>query len=121
VRPTRVIPVSTALVGAGERDLCLLNIDLRPEWFAVHIGGSGPLAPWDDADGPAPRLLRYGWLAIDDRGGHYAGSGRGAHSGFPWTATATLAPALDPEARGLTLTFPYPFGSGTVTATVDLQ
>jgi hypothetical protein len=34
--------------------------------------------------------------------------------------TATLAPALDPEARDLTLTFPYPFGSGAVTATVDL-
>ena len=121
VRPTRVIPVSTPLVGAGERDLYLLNIDLRPEWFAVHIGGGGPLAPWADADGPAPRLLRYGWSAVDDRGGRYGGSGRGTHSGYPWTATATLAPALDPEVRGLTLTFPYPFGSGTVTATVDLQ
>jgi hypothetical protein len=113
--------VSTALDGAGGRDLCVLNIDLRPEWFAVHIGGGGPLAPWDAADGPAMRLLRYGWSAIDDRGGHYTGSGRGTVSGFPWTATATLAPAVNPEARGLTLTFPYPFGPGTVTATVDLR
>jgi hypothetical protein len=33
---------------------------------------------------------------------------------------ATLAPALDPEASALALTFPYPFGSGAVKATVDL-
>jgi hypothetical protein len=57
VRPTRVIPVSTALDGAGERDLCVLNIDVRPEWFAVHIGGGGPLAVGGDIDGSAVRLL----------------------------------------------------------------
>jgi hypothetical protein len=120
VRPTRVIPVSTALVGAGERDLCVLNIDVRSEWFAVHVGGGGPLSVGDDGQETAVRLLKYNWSGTDDRGGHYAGSVCSSHSGFPWTMTATLAPALDPEARDLTLTFPYPFGSGVVTATVDL-
>jgi hypothetical protein len=121
VRPTRVIPVATALDGAGERDMCVLSIDLRPDWLAVHIGGGGPLAVDDDLDEPPGRLLRHGWSAGDDLGGRYAGSGCSTHSGYPWTATATLAPALDPEARELTLTIPYPFGPGTVTATVDLR
>ena len=121
VRPTRVIPVSTALDGAGERDLCVLSIDVRPEWFAVHIGGGGPLAVGGDIDGSAARLLNNNWSATDDRGGRYAGSVCSSHSGFPWTVTATLTPALDPEARALTLTFRYPFGSGAVTATVDLR
>ena len=120
VRPARVIPVSTALHGAGERDLCVLSIDVRSEWFAVHIGGGGPLGVGDDSDGAAVRLLNSNWSGTDDRGGRYAGSVCSTHSGFPWTMTATLAPALDPEARALTLTFPYPFGSGAVTATVDL-
>jgi hypothetical protein len=113
--------VSTALDGAGERDLFVLNIDVRPEWFAVHIGGGGPLAVGGDIDVAAMGLLKNHWSATDDRGGHYAGSVCSSHSGFPWTVTATLAPALDPAARALTLTFPFPFGSGAVTATVDLR
>ena len=119
VRPDRVIPVSTTLHGAGERELCVLNIDVRAEWFAVHIGGGGPLAAGGEADARSP-TLKHNWAATDDRGGRYIGSGCHSHSGFPWTTMATLAPALDPEARALTLTFPYPFGSGAVTATVDL-
>jgi hypothetical protein len=120
VRPARVIAVSTALDGAGERGLCVLNIDIRPEWFAVHIGGGGPLGVGGDIDRAAMGLLHNIWLATDDRGGRYAGSVCRSHSGYPWTVTATLAPALDPDARALTLTFPHPFGSGAVTATVDL-
>jgi hypothetical protein len=119
VRPTRVISVSATLDHAGERDLCVLNIDVRPEWFAVHIGGGGPLATGGDADALSP-VLGHGWAATDDRGGRYVGSGRHSNSGYPWTAMATLAPALDPEASALALTFPYPFGSGAVKATVDL-
>jgi hypothetical protein len=120
VRPTRVIPVSTILHSAGERELCVLNIDVRAQWFAVHIGGGGPLATGGEADAP-PRLLQHSWAATDDRGGRYRGSGCHSHSGFPWTTMATLAPALDPVARALTLTFPYPFGAGAVTATVELS
>lgn len=120
VRPTRVIPVSTTLDCAGERDLCVLNIDVRPEWFAVHIGGGGPLAASGEADARSP-VLTHGWAASDDRGGRYLGSGRHSNSGFPWTAMAMLAPALDADASTLTLTFPYPFGSGAVKATVDLS
>ena len=119
VRPTRVIPVSTTLHSAGERELCVLNIDVHAEWFGVHIGGGGPLAMGGEADALSP-LLKQNWAAIDDRGGRYVGSGRHSHSGFPWTTMATLTPALDPEARALTLTLPDPFGSGAVTATVDL-
>jgi hypothetical protein len=99
----------------------VLNLDLRPKWFAVHIGGGGALAGLVDLDEPSTRLLRHGWSAVDDRGARYAGSGCSTHSGFPWTATATLTPTLDPEARQLTVTFPFPFGSGRVTATIDLQ
>jgi hypothetical protein len=120
VRPTRVIPVSTTLHSPGERELCVLNIDVRAEWFAVHIGGGGPLATGSQADAISPGL-RHNWAATDDRGRSYVGSGCHSHSGFPWTTMATLTPALDPEARALTLTCPYPFGSGAVTATVDLN
>ena len=121
VRPTRVLPVATAVDGAGERDMCVLTIDLRPDWFAVHIGGGGPLAVDDDLERASRRLLHHGWSAGDDLGGRYAGSGCSTHSGYPWTATATLTPALDPTARELRLTFPHPFGPGTVTATLDLR
>jgi hypothetical protein len=105
VRPARVIPVSTTLHGAGERELCVLNIDVRAEWFAVHIGGGRPLAAGGEADARSP-VLKYNWAATDDRGGRYIGSGCHSHSGFPWTTMATLAPALDPEARALTSMYP---------------
>jgi hypothetical protein len=126
VRPARVIPVSTTLLGVGDRDLCVLNIDVRADWFAVHVGGGGPLALRATADADeicdrmSDRMLMQNWSATDDRGGDYLGSGCSSHSGFPWTVMATFTPALDPEAQALTLTFPHPFGSGTVTAKVDL-
>jgi hypothetical protein len=127
VQPARVIPVSTTLLGAGDRDLCVLNIDARAEWFAVHVGGGGPLAlgptaDTDDLSGrPSDRMLMQNWSATDDRDSDYVGSGCSSHSGFLWTVMATFTPALDPEARALTLTFPHPFSSGTVTSTVDLR
>ena len=97
-----------------------MNIDVHPEWFAIHVGGGGPLAIGGDMSRSAMGRPAHRWSATDDHGGQYAGSVRRSHSGFPWTATATLVPALDPAARALTLPFPCPFGPGTVTATVEL-
>lgn len=117
--PSRTIPVATVLDGL-DRDLVVLSIDARPTWFALHVGGGGPLTLMPTRDNPSTRMMRHLWTVEDEGGRRYLGTVRCTGSGFPWIATAVMWPGLDPGARRLRLGFPYPFSTGTVTTEVAL-
>jgi hypothetical protein len=61
------------------------------------------------------------WDIEDEHGNHYAGITTSGGSGTSKIARATCAPALDPRAQTLTITFPDPFGeAGIINTTVAL-
>lgn len=122
--PERVVPLSVRLDDVGGRDVCVLWGAVWHDFFHLHLGGSGSLpgliaAGAGDSEAHA-RWSAAAWDAEDDVGGRYVGQVRGSHSGFPWSVTARLVPALDPTARSLRLRLPNPFGAGRIEATVGL-
>lgn len=114
-RPS-VVTISADLGNLAGAHVAVCSLDAWPTWFALTLGGRGDTL----ANGPGPDLGGR-WDIEDDRGNRYAGITTSSFAGASCLASATCAPALDPRARALTLTFPDPFGdAGIVHTTVPL-
>jgi hypothetical protein len=117
-RPHRVIAASADLGDLFGSHLHVPSIETWTTWFDLTLVG--------DHHGPFFELIRSArrarcWSAQDDREGSYQGvqvAGRSSPSLVGILLTFT--PALDPEARALTLLFPASFGGTVARATIGL-
>jgi hypothetical protein len=123
VRPDRVIPVSTQLDDGAGGDLCVLAIETWPPCFDLHVASSGWWGGAEARDSSSiwGRHHRRKWWARDDRGGEYWGQYQGGHSASTSAVEVSFGPALDPNARALTLELPSPFDDESVIrSTIEL-
>lgn len=89
----------------------------------LHVATSGWWGGAEARDSSSiwGRHRRLGWWARDDRGGQYWGQFQGGHSASTSAVEVTFAPALDPNARALTLELPSPFNDESVIrSTIEL-
>ena len=123
VRPDRVIPVSTQLDDGAGGDLCVLAIETWLPCFDLHVASSGWWGGAEARDSSSiwGRHHRRKWWARDDRGGEYWGQYQGGHSASTSAVEVSFGPALDPNARALTLELPSPFDDESVIrSTIEL-
>jgi hypothetical protein len=112
----RVIPISADLGNLAGADIALCSLNAWPTWFALTLGAQGDAL----ANHWGPHLGGR-WDIEDDHGNHYTGIATSGFSGTSYLACAACAPALDPRAQALTITFADPFGdAGIINTTIPL-
>jgi hypothetical protein len=112
----RSIALSADLGNLAGADIALCSLNSWSTWFELTLAAQGD----DLADRQGPRLVGR-WDIEDDRGNSYTGVTTSSSSGASRLAYATCAPALDPRAQALTITFPDPFDhAGIINTTIAL-